>query len=35
MAKQQGLYVEELRFVTQELGLSDASHEVAMQVIMK
>jgi hypothetical protein len=35
MAKQQAQYAEEPRFVTQELGLSDASHEVAMQAIMK
>jgi hypothetical protein len=35
MAKQQARYAEELRFVTQELGLSDASHQMAMQAIMK
>jgi hypothetical protein len=35
MAKHQAQYAEELRFVTQELGLFDASHQMAMQTIMK
>jgi hypothetical protein len=35
MAKEQARYAEELRFVTQELALSDASHEVVLQAIMK
>jgi hypothetical protein len=35
IAKEQARYAEELRFGTQELGLSDASHQMAMQTIMK